>query len=205
MFGRAAYLLHRIARRQGIRSRPVATRRAISSRAPRAALAPLAAETPSTCAADCRCGSRVGPSAPCSARVRLPEPTGAPGSVRAGDVASSQRDVESGRRRGDGPFGAHGRRPGEGVGVEVARTQDRPVQARLPHGLLDGRSQHPVRGRLRPGHPEVPPRVEYEISDLGLSLAPLFAHLAEWAAANLPAVEQARRDYGGASARQRLR
>lgn len=38
--------------------------------------------------------------------------------------------------------------------------------------------------------PEVPPRVEYEISDLGRSLRPLFAALAEWSAANLSRVEQ---------------
>ncbi|SEP70932.1 transcriptional regulator, HxlR family [Streptomyces sp. yr375] len=44
-------------------------------------------------------------------------------------------------------------------------------------------------------HPEVPPRVEYEISALGLSLAPLFANLAEWATANLPKVEQSREGY----------
>ncbi|MEU6743360.1 winged helix-turn-helix transcriptional regulator [Streptosporangium sandarakinum] len=48
---------------------------------------------------------------------------------------------------------------------------------------------------VRTYHPEVPPRVEYEISDLGRSLAPLFAHLAEWAAVNLGKVEQARHDY----------
>ncbi|MFG2087209.1 MULTISPECIES: winged helix-turn-helix transcriptional regulator [unclassified Spirillospora] len=48
---------------------------------------------------------------------------------------------------------------------------------------------------VRTYHPEVPPRVEYEISDLGRSLAPLFAHLADWAAANLDQVDQARRDY----------
>ncbi|CAL9597497.1 hypothetical protein SUDANB6_05384 [Streptomyces sp. enrichment culture] len=48
---------------------------------------------------------------------------------------------------------------------------------------------------VRTYHPEVPPRVEYEISDLGRSLAPLFAHLTEWAAVNLDKVEQARHDY----------
>lgn len=41
-------------------------------------------------------------------------------------------------------------------------------------------------------HPEVPPRVEYEITPLGQSLAPLFASLADWSAENLPRVEQAR-------------
>jgi DNA-binding HxlR family transcriptional regulator len=48
---------------------------------------------------------------------------------------------------------------------------------------------------LRTYHPEVPPRVEYEISGLGESLAPLFAGLAEWGAENLARVEQARTSY----------
>ncbi|WP_435839775.1 winged helix-turn-helix transcriptional regulator [Streptomyces canus] len=50
-------------------------------------------------------------------------------------------------------------------------------------------------------HAEVPPRVEYEITELGRSLAPLFATLAEWSP-NLERVEEARlaydaRDGGG--------
>jgi DNA-binding HxlR family transcriptional regulator len=48
---------------------------------------------------------------------------------------------------------------------------------------------------VRTYHPEVPPRVEYEISELGRSLAPLFATLAVWSAANLDMVEKARLDY----------
>lgn len=44
-------------------------------------------------------------------------------------------------------------------------------------------------------HPEVPPRVEYEITELGRSLGPLFAHLSQWATTNLKQVEQARRHY----------
>lgn len=47
---------------------------------------------------------------------------------------------------------------------------------------------------VRTYYPEVPPRVEYEISDLGRSLAPLFASLAEWSV-NLDKVELARLDY----------
>ncbi|MEU4606295.1 helix-turn-helix domain-containing protein [Kribbella sp. NPDC023972] len=47
---------------------------------------------------------------------------------------------------------------------------------------------------LRTYYPEVPPRVEYEISDLGRSLAPLFQSLAEWSP-NLAKVEEARRHY----------
>lgn len=54
---------------------------------------------------------------------------------------------------------------------------------------------------VRTYHPEVPPRVEYEISELGRRLAPLFAHLAEWAATNLEQVEQARRHYDAGSPR----
>ncbi|MER5428260.1 helix-turn-helix domain-containing protein [Streptomyces sp. NPDC002588] len=48
---------------------------------------------------------------------------------------------------------------------------------------------------VRTYHPEVPPRVEYEISALGLSLRPLFAHLTEWAENHLSSVEQAREEF----------
>ncbi len=51
---------------------------------------------------------------------------------------------------------------------------------------------------VRTYHPEVPPRVEYEISDLGRSLAPLFAHLTEWATDHLDSVERARAAYDSA-------
>jgi DNA-binding HxlR family transcriptional regulator len=52
---------------------------------------------------------------------------------------------------------------------------------------------------VRTYHPEVPPRVEYEISELGLSLAPLFAALAGWSDDNLGKVEQARLAYDAES------
>jgi DNA-binding HxlR family transcriptional regulator len=51
-------------------------------------------------------------------------------------------------------------------------------------------------------YPEVPPRVEYEISDLGRSLAPLFATLARWAGENLPRVEAARQAFDEAAERK---
>ncbi|MFG3150542.1 winged helix-turn-helix transcriptional regulator [Streptomyces sp. NPDC048219] len=54
---------------------------------------------------------------------------------------------------------------------------------------------------VRTYHPEVPPRVEYEISELGRSLAPLFAHLSEWATENLVKVERARMAYDSESGR----
>jgi DNA-binding HxlR family transcriptional regulator len=44
-------------------------------------------------------------------------------------------------------------------------------------------------------HPEVPPRVEYEITELGRSLAPVFHALAQWSGANLDKVETARINY----------
>ncbi|MGI5242652.1 winged helix-turn-helix transcriptional regulator [Dactylosporangium sp. CA-139066] len=43
--------------------------------------------------------------------------------------------------------------------------------------------------------PEIPPRVEYEISELGRSLGPLFASLSRWATANLGTVDAARAEY----------
>ena len=41
----------------------------------------------------------------------------------------------------------------------------------------------------------VPPRAEYAITDLGLSLSPTFRMLATWAADHMPAVEEARGRY----------
>lgn len=48
---------------------------------------------------------------------------------------------------------------------------------------------------LRTYTPEIPPRVEYEISELGRSLGPLFHSLSVWAGANLPTVDKARAEY----------
>jgi DNA-binding HxlR family transcriptional regulator len=58
---------------------------------------------------------------------------------------------------------------------------------------------------IRTYHPEVPPRVEYEISELGRSLAPLFATLATWTTDNMPRVERAREDFDAAAERQAVR
>ncbi|OFI38777.1 HxlR family transcriptional regulator [Arthrobacter sp. SW1] len=49
----------------------------------------------------------------------------------------------------------------------------------------------------RRSYGEVPPRVEYEITDLGRSLSPVFASLAYWTENHLPAVEEARASYTG--------
>ncbi|WP_030991127.1 winged helix-turn-helix transcriptional regulator [Streptomyces sp. NRRL S-1813] len=48
---------------------------------------------------------------------------------------------------------------------------------------------------IRTYHAEIPPRVEYEISDLGRTLTPLFSAITDWSATNLPAVSAARRAY----------
>src|SRR5215813_1471796 len=46
-------------------------------------------------------------------------------------------------------------------------------------------------------HPEIPPRVEYEITELGRSLSTVFAALGEWSAAHLAEVENSRAAYQG--------
>jgi DNA-binding HxlR family transcriptional regulator len=51
---------------------------------------------------------------------------------------------------------------------------------------------------VRTYHAEVPPRVEYEISDLGRSLGPMFATLADWSG-NLAKVDEARANYDARS------
>jgi DNA-binding HxlR family transcriptional regulator len=51
-------------------------------------------------------------------------------------------------------------------------------------------------------YPEVPPRVEYEISELGRSLGPLFATLSGWSADNMSRVEEARQAYDAAAERR---
>jgi DNA-binding HxlR family transcriptional regulator len=48
---------------------------------------------------------------------------------------------------------------------------------------------------LRTMHTEIPPRVEYEITDLGRSLAPVFASLVSWSDGHLAEVVQARKGY----------
>jgi DNA-binding HxlR family transcriptional regulator len=48
---------------------------------------------------------------------------------------------------------------------------------------------------VRTYYPEVPPRVEYEISELGRSLSPVFASLVIWSGENLADVELARREF----------
>ena len=63
--------------------------------------------------------------------------------------------------------------------------------------VLTQRLRHLERDGLvsRTMHPEIPPRVEYEITDLGRSLAPVFAALVTWSEGHLTDVAQARTSY----------
>lgn len=54
---------------------------------------------------------------------------------------------------------------------------------------------------VRTYHPEVPPRVEYEITELGRSLAPVFSALNVWSDEHLATVDQARDEYDTAMRR----
>lgn len=44
-------------------------------------------------------------------------------------------------------------------------------------------------------YPQVPPKVEYEITELGLSLVPHIVELSNWATKNLPTIQTARENY----------
>jgi DNA-binding HxlR family transcriptional regulator len=69
--------------------------------------------------------------------------------------------------------------------------------------VLTGRLRQLERDGLitRTYHAEIPPRVEYEISELGLTLIPVFDTLVEWSDQHLSQVEGARHDYDVLTAR----
>lgn len=48
---------------------------------------------------------------------------------------------------------------------------------------------------LRTVTPSIPPRVDYELTELGQSLLPLLQKLADWASMRKPQIEQARQAY----------
>ncbi len=45
-------------------------------------------------------------------------------------------------------------------------------------------------------YPQIPPRVEYTLTDRGRSLLPTVALLSDWASANMPAILASRAQYG---------
>ncbi|MFP3759009.1 helix-turn-helix domain-containing protein, partial [Cupriavidus sp. SIMBA_020] len=49
-------------------------------------------------------------------------------------------------------------------------------------------------------YPVVPPKVEYRLTDLGITLSAAFCGVWVWAAKNLDAVEEARRDFDSRAA-----
>lgn len=53
----------------------------------------------------------------------------------------------------------------------------------------------------RTAHAEVPPRVEYELTDLGGTLILIARTIGDWAMANHPAIEQSRARYDAGKAR----
>ena len=44
-------------------------------------------------------------------------------------------------------------------------------------------------------YPEIPPRVEYTITDMGKSLVPLINNLEKWAKVNMSAIEKSRKKF----------
>jgi DNA-binding HxlR family transcriptional regulator len=73
------------------------------------------------------------------------------------------------------------------------------------HRLIDGISQRmlttTLRNLVRDGFikresfPEIPPRVEYELTPLGLSLLKPMEHLVQWIGINWPAIKEARENF----------
>jgi len=46
-------------------------------------------------------------------------------------------------------------------------------------------------------YPEIPPRVEYALSERGKSLLPFIHHLTQWAVENMPEIRKSRKKYAG--------
>ena len=96
--------------------------------------------------------------------------------------------------------------------VILARTPHHRARFSELHRLIDGISQRmlttTLRNLVRDGFvkresfPEIPPRVEYELTSLGLSLLKPMEHLVQWIGNNWPAIKEAREtfDKGAGSA-----
>ncbi|MFH8350378.1 winged helix-turn-helix transcriptional regulator [Streptomyces sp. NPDC018045] len=81
------------------------------------------------------------------------------------------------------------------------------LQRRIPEitpKILTSRLRQLERDGLieRTYHPDIPPRVEYALSDLGRTLTPVFQTLTAWGTDHLADVEAARRAYDTARAEE---
>jgi DNA-binding HxlR family transcriptional regulator len=86
---------------------------------------------------------------------------------------------------------------GQGRSLRFGEIRDR-LGAVTPKVLTQRLRQLERDGLItREQFPEVPPRVEYAITDLGLSLSPAFGFLGSWSEQNMPLVENARDRYDG--------
>jgi DNA-binding HxlR family transcriptional regulator len=86
--------------------------------------------------------------------------------------------------------------------VMLARTPRHRARFSELQRLIDGISQRMLTTTLRnlerdgflkrESFPEIPPRVEYELTHLGLSLLKPMEHLVQWIGGNWPAIKEAR-------------
>ena len=72
----------------------------------------------------------------------------------------------------------------EHLGTVTAKTLTQRLRQLERDGLL-----------TRTHYPQVPPRVDYEITDLGLSLSPIFRLMVRWSNDNMPHVRTAQQRY----------
>jgi DNA-binding HxlR family transcriptional regulator len=80
------------------------------------------------------------------------------------------------------------------IGREVAGISQKMLTQTLRQMERDGLVHRTV-------HPVIPPKVEYRLTALGLSLGAAFCGVWKWAEANLAEVERARREFDGRSGR----
>ena len=89
--------------------------------------------------------------------------------------------------------------------VMLARSPKHRARFSELHRVVDGISQRMLTTTLRnlerdgflkrEAFPEIPPRVEYELSKLGLSLLEPMEHLVGWIGNNWPAIKRARESF----------
>ena len=74
------------------------------------------------------------------------------------------------------------------VGKRVAGSSQQMLTQTLRHMERDGLL-------VRTVHPVIPPRVDYRLTDLGMSLGAAFCEVWQWAEQNLTRIENARTDF----------